>query len=220
MCNTCHHCRAKFLILTGNLHPNIITETLNIVPTIKRVKGEYIDIAKDRKKEIKKSLWFLISDSDVKSKNIIHHITWLINKFHGMQKIPFYLGTQLNKLSIASSSVPNKISIGIACSWYPMYDHGGPILSPKIMASLAQLNVNFSLDIYFTYTISTIQGFMEAAEILNIGKDLTHHDWLHILAFIKKFHNIPPSTLGTVCRNGDYLDDDGNVICNIRDYVS
>lgn len=219
MYKACHDCKSQLLIFPENLHPDKLSYIFNMEPTTKQVKGEYRENFEGKKILIKRSQWFIISEYHVPSKDLREHILWLIPQLKHFGNLPYYLQSRIQEISLPTNF---NVEIGmiISCTWNPLQDHGGPMLSSSLMESLAELSTEFAIDIYFLYEISTIQGFMEAAEILNIGKDLTHHDWLHILAFIKKFHNIPPSMLGTVCPNGDFLDDDGNVICNIRDYVS
>ena len=55
-------------------------------------------------------------------------------------------------------------------------------------------------------------------------KDGSYAKWLFLkkkfIFYIKKIYNIPPSTLGTVCENGDFLDDEGMLICSLREFVS
>lgn len=222
---TCLECRAQLLVHPLKVHPDVLTQLLNIQPTKKLVKGDYLLTPRGNKRLIRHSLWTLVSDSEIVSDNLEEHLAWLIEKLQPLENVPLHLEKGLFQLSKSGENCYRgkkfaEIFMGIACSWYPHYDHGGPILSTSIMKSLATLNVQFSLGLYFTYEMSTIQAFMEAAERLGHGHDLSHHDWIHIVSFIKKFHHIPPSTLGTVCENGDFLDDDGNLICSIKDYIS
>ena len=156
--------------------------------------------------------------------SLIPILMFIVQKFGLIKNIPLFLQKNMaayqRKTDIDSTKKFNQIYMGINCSWYPEYDHGGPILDISIMQELSQLNIQINFDIYFTYDISTILAFQKAAEKLGVGKNLNNHDWIDILIYIKKIYNIPPSTLGTVCENGDFLDDEGMLICSLREFVS
>lgn len=221
MYNTCYDCRAKILIYPDDIHPDIITQSLGLVPTTKGVKNEYREGYKGRKYIIKNSTWFLISEEYVESEDLQDHIAWIVNKINKLENLPVYLQKRLEEITPHEKKniELNEIFIDFSCVWNPVQDHGGPILSPEIMNTIAQLNVQFSLESYFTYDISTVACFMEAGQLLEIGQNLNFQDWMKVLVFIKSLYNIPPSMLGSVYDNGDYRDDEGKQICNIKDYV-
>ncbi|PWM67616.1 MAG: hypothetical protein DBX67_07225 [Desulfovibrionaceae bacterium] len=224
MYNTCSECRAAFRLYPGKINPDIITSILCIEPTEKRIRGEYIFTKRGNKRRIAHSVWFLVSDVEITSTDLRNHLMFIVQKFGLIKNIPLFLQKNMadyqRKTDIDSTKKFNQIYMGINCSWYPEYDHGGPILDISIMQELSQLNIQINFDIYFTYDISTILAFQKAAEKLGVGKNLNNHDWIDILIYIKKIYNIPPSTLGTVCENGDFLDDEGMLICSLREFVS
>lgn len=220
MYNTCQDCRVSFLLFPDNIHPNLMSKILNIKPTEKKVKNEYKIGFRGRSIQIKHSSWFLNSDSEVKSFDLQEHLSWIVDQFSHIGNVKAYLEKKLPLVDPHIYNYNNVIIMVIYCTWYAQQDHGGPMLGLNTMREVAELNIEVTLDVYFTYEISTVACFMEAAHILGIGHDLTFRDWMQLLMFIKSLHNIPPSTLGSVYDNGDYRDDQGQYICNIKDYVS
>lgn len=221
MYNSCYDCRAKILIYPGDIHPDIISQFLGVIPTEKGVKNEYREGYKGRKYKIKNSMWFLISEDYVNSEDLQEHIEWIVHKINKIKNLPCYLKKKIQKIKLSKNTVAanNKIFIKFLCVWNPVEDHGGPILSPKVMNEIAQLNIEFSIETYFLYDISIIYSFMEAGQLLGVGQELKYEDWVRLLSYIKAVHHIPPSTLGSIYDTGDFRDDNGNLICNIKDYI-
>lgn len=221
MYNTCYECRSNILIYPDELHPDIITQSLNIIPTEKSVKNQYREGYKGRKYIIKNSTWFIMSEDYVESEDLMEHISWIMCKFNNIENLPCYLQERLKNMILSKnwSERNDKIVLKFSCIWNPVQDHGGPILSPKIMNAVAKVDVQFSIEPYFVYDISMVFSFMEAGRLLGVGQGLAYEDWMHLLAFIKIVHNVAPSTLGAIYDTGDFRDDDGNLICNIKDYI-
>lgn len=219
MYSSCHDCKVTLMVFPEKVNPNIISNILNIIPTEIGIKDNYRESYKGRKFKILRSSWFLDSEDYVESEDLQCHLAWIISILNNREKLPFYIQKKIEEIPLLRNK-DTEIGIGISCTWNPVQDHGGPILSPKIMNAVAKVDVQFSIEPYFVYDISMVFSFMEAGRLLGVGQGLAYEDWMHLLAFIKIVHNVAPSTLGAIYDTGDFRDDDGNLICNIKDYIS
>ena len=130
---TCEKTYATLCIyLPDQSDPNTVSDQLGLIPSRIPKKGEN----REGKTMHWPTAWFLTTDDEIQSKDVRRHIDWLIEQLTGMDEI-------ISKL------LSNNSKIIISCYWLSSVGHGGPILSPKIMGRLGELNIGIEFDVYF-----------------------------------------------------------------------
>lgn len=133
---TCAECYVNLCIYPDHMHPDQISSLLNIKPTEKNIAGTSVINSIGRVREVKISSWFLCSHEYVKSRDLRDHVDWLSSK----------LNKSINELKHLQAT--DGIKITLSCIWRPMYGDGGPVLWPKQMKAIADLNLECSVEIY------------------------------------------------------------------------
>lgn len=134
---TCDECYVKLLIYPDALHPDEVSQILNLEPTKKNIIGTKITNSRGRVREITIAGWFLSSENYVNSKDLRDHLDWLLNKIEPSSKA-------LKQLQGYSNMI-----MGIDCVWRSLAGHGGPVLWPEQMQRMSELNLECGFDIYF-----------------------------------------------------------------------
>ncbi len=134
---TCSECYAELLIYPNLTHPDEITKFLGISATQINVIGKKVTNSKGKTREIKMSGWFLSSRDNVISKDLRDHIDWILIRLSatkaGLHEVQNICG----------------VKITLKCTWRSKYGHSGPVLWPQQMATMAELGLECSFDIYF-----------------------------------------------------------------------
>lgn len=133
---TCAETYAKLLIYPGNLGVDEVSKMLELEPTHKQDKGDRLINSRGQIRFAKNSLWMLSSEIDVDSKDLRDHLNWIVEK--------------LDKNKLGKLQLENDIKMTVTCVWWSVMGHGGPVLWPKQMKALSELNLECSFDIYFT----------------------------------------------------------------------
>lgn len=111
---------------------------LGIQPTKAYNAGERVFSPSGRRSRIApRSVWKLESEQFVESKDLRHHLDWLLNilRAHseGLKRVQALPG----------------VTMVVKCRWYSAVGHGGPALWPKQMAVLAELDLELAFEIQF-----------------------------------------------------------------------
>lgn len=134
---SCAECFARLMIYPGDRHPDIITDIFKVQPTMVNVVGEKITNSRGRIREIRDFGWFLSTESIVASKDIRHHIDWIVRTIYPHRK-------ELKEIQGMSD-----MKMSLKCVWFSLLGHSGPVLWPEQMSALAELDLECSFDIYF-----------------------------------------------------------------------
>ena len=134
---TCDSTYSELRIDPGKLTAGEITGILQLEPTSTEEKGAIVENSRGRVREVMYAGWFLSTEGVVASKDVREHLDWLIAKLIDVKK----------PLRLLSASTDNKMTL--SCTWWSKAGHGGPVLFPKQMAALSELNLELSFDIYF-----------------------------------------------------------------------
>lgn len=133
----CYECYAQLLIYPGEVHPDEVSDALNLEATKVNVIGDTLTNSLGRVREIKLAGWFLSSECYVKSKDLREHLNWLLDKLNPVSD-------ELKKLQ----NIDN-VTMTLCCVWRSRYGHGGPVLWPEQMKNISDLNLECSFDVYF-----------------------------------------------------------------------
>lgn len=127
----CERTYSTLSIVSDSIGPDQISETLSIVPTSSKVKG---DIFKGIK--VEKNGWYLSTESELSSTNTCDHIDWLFDKLK-------------NKEDAVKELQSKGCRIAIGSFWLSKNGRGGPILETKQILELAKFNIPIGWDISF-----------------------------------------------------------------------
>ena len=112
-----------------------ITSMLDIPPTSKQDKGDLVVNSHGNEREAKTTYWSLSSQGKVLSKDVRHHLTWLLEQL------------TRKELALARLQKQDGLRMTVNCVWWSL-GSGGPTLWPEQMAALAKLNLECTFDIY------------------------------------------------------------------------
>ncbi len=111
-----------------------ISSMLALTPTTAQNLGEEIPTIRGTR-IAKTTMWSLSSEAQVFSKDIRHHLDWLLEL--------------LDSQRISALQQCRGIKMFVCCIWWSACGHGGPTLWPEQMKRLAELNLECSFDVYF-----------------------------------------------------------------------
>ena len=134
---SCESTFAKLLIYSGNLDPGEVTSCLEVEPTEMYKAGDRWISGRGIEKVYPFNVWVLSSENHVVSKDVRHHLDWLIEKL-----IP-------KAENLKNLQNHDGVTMSIDCVWWSNQGHGGPTLWPEQMEKMAALNLECSFDIYF-----------------------------------------------------------------------
>jgi hypothetical protein len=132
---TCRRTYATLRIYHKTARPAAVSRALRLKPANTQVAGEPWRKYKGRTYPI--SGWFFTSEGKVESYDSAKHLFWLIDQVAGKR----------DKLSALKAA---GWWMDISCMWDSAYGHGGPTLSPKLLAALHELGIELWFDVYFT----------------------------------------------------------------------
>lgn len=138
--NECYpSCDSTFveLLIYLNDRASLVTETLDIEPSYFQDEGQLIVNLRGGKRTAKSTYWCLSSENIIASKDIRHHLTWLLNQLIA------------KKLMLSKLQRQPGVSMTVNCNWCSV-GSGGPTLWPEQMSQLALLNLECTFDIYFS----------------------------------------------------------------------
>lgn len=134
---TCERADAALRIYTGDLDPQEVTKRLAIKPDSVQTKGEVRGNSIGRTRIVQINGWFLSSEGKVLSKDLRHHLDWLLGiVYPGREAL---LGLQRTR----------GVRMDVNCVWWSAHGHGGPTLWPEQMHLLSDLGLECSFDVYF-----------------------------------------------------------------------
>jgi hypothetical protein len=122
------------LLIYSDGESSLITESLGIKPSYAQNKGELIENSRGITRKAKMTYWSLSSEGRVLSKDVRHHLIWLLDQLHGKEFVLARLQQQA-------------ISMTVNCNWWSS-GSGGPTLWPEQMSALAKFNLECTFDIY------------------------------------------------------------------------
>lgn len=145
----CDRVCAELCIYSGEMSPFEVTRILGIQPTDTdyAVDGDEQRIITTLIGTVSKpNAWFLSSESFIKSTNMRRHIDWLTEKLKNCSH------------ALKQLQETDGIKMYVACIWWVNLDGGGPILRPKQMRDLADLNLKCAFD--FQFCSAEINGYI------------------------------------------------------------
>lgn len=127
----CEETYATFQIYPSNKDPDEVTNYLGIKPSKTVLAG----MAGGNRRAI--NGWFLSTKGKVSSKDSRRHIDWLLDKIQ-------HAAEQIRELK------NNGARVDICCFWISATGNGGPVLSPRQMTRLSDLDLDVWWDIWFS----------------------------------------------------------------------
>lgn len=134
---TCSECYVELRIYPGPIDIEQINNLLKIDPTKKSIEGPSIINSYGRIREVKISSWFLCSQLYVESKDLRSHVDWLSSKLHN----------SIDGLKKLQST--NGVKMTLACVWRSLYGDGGPMLWPKQIKAIADLDLECCFEMFY-----------------------------------------------------------------------
>jgi hypothetical protein len=133
---TCERTVAELRIYGADLDPAYVTTQLGMPATSSQKRGETGTNSLGLKRTAKSGGWFLSSEH-VESKDLRHHLDWLL--------------AQLSPRSAALRSLQatEGITMNVTCIWWSAAGDGGPSLWPEQMSELASLNLECAFECAF-----------------------------------------------------------------------
>jgi hypothetical protein len=132
---TCERTCAVLRIYSGDMRPAEVSTLLGIVPAFTVGVGEQKpsnSIGRSRVGKV--NGWFLSSQSAVESKDIRHHLDWLLGILRQSSE-------ELRELQEHPG-----VRMSVDCIWWSKQGGGGPTLWPEQMRGLSDLNLECSFD--------------------------------------------------------------------------
>ena len=133
----CQDTYATLRICADECSNSDITDTLRLQPTRTRDKGPIVEKVSGRTRLQKFNLWSYCSENDVKSLDLRDHIAWWLETLDERRKALFWLQQKPD------------ITMVMWCTWWPSGRHGGPVLWPRQLLGLSELNLECYFDLYF-----------------------------------------------------------------------
>ena len=133
----CKETHAELRIYLGSGLAGDVAKRLGIEPTETQDADEVVENSTSRNSKASSTGWFLSSEGQVDSKELVDHVDWLLAKLAGAESA--LLGFQEQR----------DTKMTVACVWWSADGHGGPYLKPAQMRALAGLNLECSFDVYF-----------------------------------------------------------------------
>lgn len=147
LADACERTCAVLIVYSGDMHPSAITELLGQLPTRVVVAGEAsLPNSLGRTRLGKLNAWFLSSEEYVSSRDVRHHLDWLLDRL--MQKRETLRALQSKRF----------IKMYVSCPWWSRQGGGGPSLWPEQMQGLAELNLecSFSFSDYSSESVEIL----------------------------------------------------------------
>ena len=131
----CAETHATFRLISHSLAPEIISKHLNIKPDFSSRKGEPIP-GKRVAVIAKRNVWYISSEARIHSTSLERHVEFLLGRLEPKTEEIKSLVREFN------------CDVDLICFWMSETNHGGPILSPRLLARIASLEVEVGFDFY------------------------------------------------------------------------
>lgn len=131
---TCQYTHVTLRVYSDTHSPEVISEMLELAPSDAQHKDKLRLGDDGRAVKIELHGWFLSSEGKVRSRDVRPHLDWLLSE----------LGPRVNALRALCERGAHA---DIACLWVSATGVGGPTLSAKQCAQLADIGVDFWFDI-------------------------------------------------------------------------
>jgi len=133
---TCVYAYAWFRVMSEHLNPDSVTTLLELEPTSTQKKGDLPD--PDSRFPKKFSGWFLETESFIQSRDARRHIDWLTERLAGRSEALATLRSEGHTVDL--------------CVCFGSIGQGGPLIGPRQLRALADLGLDFWLDLGFPQT--------------------------------------------------------------------
>ncbi|WP_437956877.1 DUF4279 domain-containing protein [Sorangium sp. So ce119] len=134
---TCERADATLRIYAECIHPQEITRRLAVEPDSVQVKGEVRVNSVGRARVIGVNGWFISSETKVSSKDLRHHLDWIIGAIYPVRE------------ALLKLQQTRGVKMDVSCVWWSAHGHGGPTLWPEQMRPLSDLGLECGFDVYF-----------------------------------------------------------------------
>jgi hypothetical protein len=134
-------CESTFVELLVYLEEGdvaFVTDLLGLEPSNYQNKGDSIENSRGFYRVARSSYWCISSEGKVSSKDLRHHLKWLLDSL------------KTKELALARLQKSFGVTITVNCNWWSSSGFGGPTLWPEQMELLAKLNLECTFDIYFS----------------------------------------------------------------------
>lgn len=126
----CERCVAELRVYGDALSPEFVSRALGLRPTASHRKGQVSERnALGRTRVAPTGGWFLSSESNIDSKDLRHHLDWLLAQLSPC-------ATRLARLQGDEG-----IRMRVNCIWWSARRQGGPVLWPEQMRALVDLGL-------------------------------------------------------------------------------
>ena len=129
---TCYKTSAAFRVMHADLNPDTVSQGLNLQPDWAYHKGQPRG---GRNTPSKFGIWGFETDNKIASRDLRHHLDWLLDLLEPHQAMLF-------------SCQERGYNLDVFCMWVKAGGTGGPTLSPRNMARLASLNLPISIEFW------------------------------------------------------------------------
>ncbi len=132
---TCERTCAVLRVYPGAMSPSEVTNVLGVQPTDSVVagqRGKENSLGLARTGKI--NAWLLSSEAAVHSRDLRHHLDWLLD------------AVEAAAAELKSLQAQPGVRMSVNCIWWSRYGDGGPAIWPEQMARLAQLNLECSFE--------------------------------------------------------------------------
>lgn len=131
---SCESVHVELLIYLDG-QASLVTDALELVPSYSQDEGQLIVNSRGHKRLANNTFWCLSSENTVSSKDVRHHLSWLISVLAPKKSALLNLQRQPG------------LTMTVNCTWWSK-GSGGPTLWPEQMGQLAKLNLECTFDIY------------------------------------------------------------------------
>ena len=133
--DSCTKTHAEFRVLPV-FPPAEVTRILGIQPTAVQNEGAEFVSSRKRVRRYKCNTWILSSELSVHSLDLRHHLDWVIGQLTPKRD------------ALRNLQQRDGVKMTVYCEWWSRDGHGGPTLWPVQMIGLADLTLEFLLDVY------------------------------------------------------------------------
>ena len=210
---SCKKTRAELRIYSDSRLSDEITGHLGIEPTERHDKGDRFTNSTGRTREAPSTGWFLSSRDRVSSNDLRDHLNWLLTELMGAEA------------AVRALQEDEETHMRIHCYWLSASGQGGPTLWPEQMESMAKLNLECDFDYYFLGEDHWDGWFVPSVRSADTGygprRDMESliQGWPRAMERLKQRFGLPPGHCGTMYDNGDYVDDSGEVVGSLLDFL-
>jgi hypothetical protein len=132
---SCESTHVELLVYLDKEEASYVTKVLDIEPSKSQTTGELVVNSRGSERTAKNTYWSLSSEGKVLSKDLRHHLNWLLEQLMSRQ-------FQLSRLQNDDA-----VTMTVNCVWWSK-GSGGPTLWPEQMKKLSALNLECTFDFY------------------------------------------------------------------------